>query len=282
MTNTASPAPPAYLAIGHVAKDIVPGGHTLGGTVAYSGLTAQALGMSTGIVTSASPDLSLDSLQDLQVLTIPSDHPTCFENVYKPGGRVQTLHSKAADIDMEMIPPSWTTPQLVHFAPIANEIDPDLPFQFTSSIVAMTPQGWLRRWDEEGAVRLENWTLLRDILPAADVVVLSEEDIQGDLAVASEMASMCKLLALTLGPLGARVFWNGEVRDIPAPSVEEIEPTGAGDIFAASFFVRFTQVGDAWQAAQFANRIASFSVTRQGMASIPQPSEIQQTLAGES
>lgn len=282
MTLNVSSSQPDYLVIGHVAKDIVQEGYTLGGTAAYSGLTAHALGMNTGIVTATSPDLNLQSLEQLQVLSIPSDQTTCFKNRYKQSGRAQTLHARAAVLSMESIPPSWTMPRIVHFAPIANEIDPDMPYQFASSIIAMTPQGWLRRWDDEGAVRLEKWTLLRELLPAADIVVLSEEDIEGDLEAARELATYCKLLALTRGPLGARIFWKDEVRDIPAPEVEEVEPTGAGDIFAAAFFIHWAQMRDAWQAARFANQIASSSVTRCGLDSIPQPLQHLSPLTEES
>jgi len=282
MTKTAPNSKQTYLAIGHVAKDIVPEGHTLGGTVAYSGLTAYALGLHVGVITSASPDLDLASLADLDVLSLPAPEPTCFENIYQPSGRVQVIRSKAHDLGPEAIPPAWQHPDIVHFGPIADEIDPDLPYQFEGSIVAMTPQGWLRRWDNEGAVRLEAWPLLKDILPAADVVVVSTEDLQHDLAAADEMAAYCRVLAVTRGPEGARVFWKGEVRDIPAPHVEEVEPTGAGDIYATAFFVRYAQVKDAWRAAQFANRIAAQSVTRKGMSSTPLPAEIEQALIEES
>ena len=275
MTMTASISTPTYLTIGHVAKDIVPKGHTLGGTVAYSGMTAHALGMRVGMITSTSPDLDLQSIASIDILNLPAETPTCFENIYKPEGRIQVIRSIALDLGPEAVPPAWMHADIVHFGPIANEIEPDLPYQFSSSIVAMTPQGWLRRWDEEGAVRLEHWSLLKDILPAADIVVVSIEDLQGDLHAADEMAALCRVLAVTRGPLGARVYWNGAVKDIAAPEVEEAEPTGAGDIFAAAFFIRWAQVKDAWRAARFANIIAANSVTRSGLSSTPLPSEIK-------
>jgi sugar/nucleoside kinase (ribokinase family) len=53
-----------------------------------------------------------------------------------------------------------------------------------------------------------------------------------------------------------------------------VDPTGAGDIFAAAFFVALQRVGDAWTAARFANCIAARSVTRAGLKSTPTPDEI--------
>ncbi len=43
--------PVDYLVIGHLTRDLTNQGPRLGGTAAYSALTAQALGMRAGIVT---------------------------------------------------------------------------------------------------------------------------------------------------------------------------------------------------------------------------------------
>ena len=53
MLNLVLLEPVDYLVIGHVAHDLTPQGPRLGGTVAYSALTAQALGLRVGIVTAA-------------------------------------------------------------------------------------------------------------------------------------------------------------------------------------------------------------------------------------
>ena len=45
MLSLPSVEPVDYLVIGHVAHDLTPDGWRLGGTAAYSALTAQALGM---------------------------------------------------------------------------------------------------------------------------------------------------------------------------------------------------------------------------------------------
>jgi sugar/nucleoside kinase (ribokinase family) len=72
------------------------------------------------------------------------------------------------------------------------------------------------------------------------------------------------------------LYWNGDSRRFSAPEVDEIDATGAGDIFAAAFFSRFHATNDPWAAARFATNLSSFSVTREGLASIPTAEEIQQ------
>lgn len=65
---------------------------------------------------------------------------------------------------------------------------------------------------------------------------------------------------------GCTVFAGNEVRQIPAPQVTQVEPTGAGDIFAAAFLTRYAKNGrNPWQAAEFANLVAAYSVTQIGL-----------------
>ena len=57
-----------YLLIGHVTEDITPDTTVIGGTAAYAGLTAHALGMKVGLITSCNPELSLDDLNGISIM----------------------------------------------------------------------------------------------------------------------------------------------------------------------------------------------------------------------
>ena len=268
-----------YLIIGHASNDLTPQGPTLGGTVAYAGLTAHALGLRVGVVTSAADDVDFSPLRGLQVHRIPAPVSTSFENVYTAEGRVQTINGQAAALGRSAVPLPWLSAPIVHLAPIACEIDPELARAFPGSFLGMTPQGWMRRWDQAGRVRLTTWEVTRDWLPAASAVVLSIEDLQGDLQAAQAMAEHCRVLVVTEGPRGARVHAQGEWRSVPAPAAQEVDPTGAGDVFAAVFFAQLKRGGDAWQAAAHANHVAAGSVTRRGLASAPDAAEATAALA---
>jgi sugar/nucleoside kinase (ribokinase family) len=106
-------------------------------------------------------------------------------------------------------------------------------------------------------------------------VVLSVEDVSGDESVIEMMALEARILAVTEGPAGARLYWNGDLRRFHAPEVEEVDATGAGDIFAAGFFARLHATRDPWEAARFATKLAACSVGRRGLDGIPTQSEIQ-------
>ena len=60
--------------------------------------------------------------------------------------------------------------------------------------------------------------------------------------------------------------------------MQEVDATGAGDIFATAFFARLYATRDPWEAARFATHLAAFSVTRSGLDSIPTQEEIQECL----
>src|SRR5690554_7394307 len=82
MENPTSVQPVDYLVIGHVAHDLTTQGPRLGGTAAYSALTAQALGARVGIVTASGPETPLTALGTIPVHSLPSPNSTIFENIY--------------------------------------------------------------------------------------------------------------------------------------------------------------------------------------------------------
>ncbi len=133
-------------------------------------------------------------------------------------------------------------------------------------------------WDGNGRVGPGPWPEAREMLSKAGATVLSIEDVGGNEDMIETMASECRVLAVTEGPAGARLYWNGDLRRFRALSLEEIDATGAGDIFAAAFFWRLYITRDPWAAARFATNIASLSVSRRGLEGIPTKEEIQSCL----
>lgn len=263
-----------YLAIGHVTRDLRGETSVLGGTAAYAGLTAAALGRKVGIVTSCETSLDLTSLSNIQIIRAPSGTTTTYQNEYSHGKRTQRVHSIAAPLTGKIIPSQWKSTSLVHLAPVANEVDLGLFRQFESSFLGITPQGWMRAWDRVGKIRYAGWETVADFLPLADAVVISIEDLQWDETVVDRMAERCRLLAVTRASIGATIHVRDEVITIPAPLTPEVDPTGSGDIFAAAFFVRLQESGDPHRAGQFATQVAANSISAVGLAGIPSTSQI--------
>ncbi len=266
-----------YLVIGHLTRDITPDGDQLGGTATYAALTARALGLRVGIVTSYEPrDISTKVLpDDIMHFVTPTKETTTFENITTKTGRQQILHQHADPIDFRHIPSVWRRAPIMHLAPVAQEVDAQLPKEFSASLLGMTPQGWLRGWDAEGKVSPSKWSEMEASLNHASAAVLSLEDVNEDEELIEEMSLACRVLVITEAHEGARLYWNGDLRRFRAPKVAEVDSTGAGDIFAAAFFIRLHTTRDPWEAARFAICLASQSVTRRGLESIPTTEEIQ-------
>jgi len=252
-----------YLVIGHLTRDVTPAGDTAGGTVAYAGHTASVLGSRAAAVTSVGPDLDVESaLPGIAVHCVPAAQTTIFENRYDEGKRTQRLRSLAAPLKAEHVPAGWRRTPIVHLGPVAGEVDEEMIHHFSNSLVGLTPQGWLRGWDEHGVVFAQRWDRARELLPLAAAVVLSDEDLP-DESVLQEYRRWARLLVLTHGASGCTIYLGDESRHFAAPSVPEQNLTGAGDVFAAAFFIRLYQTkGNPWEAATFANEMAAQSVTQ--------------------
>jgi sugar/nucleoside kinase (ribokinase family) len=270
--------PVDYLAVGNIAMDIVPGGMRLGGTVAYAALTARALGLRVGIVTSCGADAQLDALDGIQVVTIPAEHSTTFENIKTDTGRRQILHHRAGPLMLEDIPQAWRSTSIIHLAPIACELDESLAAQLSGSLIGITPQGCMRQWDENGHVTARVWENSEQALRHAGGVVFSVEDINRDLEQVEAMAHQTRVLCLTEAEAGSVLYWNDDRRRFRPPVMEEVDSTGAGDIFAAAFFIRLFSTHDPWEAARFATQLAARSVARVGLDGIPTQKEIDECL----
>jgi sugar/nucleoside kinase (ribokinase family) len=268
--------PPDYLLLGHVTKDLTPDGDRLGGTVAYAGLTAAAYGVRTALVTSCAADCDLSALACISIHRVPAERTTVFENRYRGGSREQKVHAVAKSLEPSHLPEEWRTPAVVHFAPVVGEIHPSLLEQFPHALRCATLQGWMRTWGSDGIVRQKVEASVIAAAEASAAVVFSLDDVEGDETEAQRLAERSPVAAVTEGAQGCRVYWNGHVRRFSAPRARAVDPTGAGDIFAAVFFLRLQETGDAFEAARMANAIAAHSIERQGLAGAPGRGEILQ------
>lgn len=262
--------PPDFVAIGHIAKDIVPGGYAVGGTVSYASVTARNLGKRAGIVTCVEETFPVgEVLRGIEIVRAGTTVTTTFQNIYHEGRRTQFIRAVAEEITPGDIPPTWRQAPIILIGPIAQEVDEAVLDLFEDSLIGVTPQGWMRRWDESGRVYQVPWEGAERVLPRVHVLVFSEEDIGGEIEVALEYARLTEIVVLTRAERGATVFYRGEKKDFPARPAAEVDPTGAGDVFAAAFLIRYHETKDPWQAARFANVVASFSIEKPGLEGIP-------------
>ena len=284
---------PEFLAIGHVTRDVQPdGSFSLGGTVTFAAVTASRLGLRAAVVTCADSQLltELPALLPGIGLTVhPSQTTTTFANQYHEGFRIQYLRDRAEPLHIEGIPGSWRSTPVVLLGPVAQE----LPLEFVTlfprrpgAIIAATPQGWLRRWDPDGRVWPTPWAAAEQVLPLLDVLILSHDDLlpfaagnraEAD-AILSDWSLKVPMLVATDGRHGATLFQDGTAERFPAYPSTEVDPTGAGDVFAAAFLCHLYRHGDPREAVNFANCVASFSIERVGVEGIPRLEMVEDRL----
>jgi len=282
---TTQETPIDILLIGHVTRDVIDNNpesaYRLGGTVSFAAITALCLGRRPTIITRAAADTDLSELPAaVELHRLPSAATTTFANVYTEQGRIQYCYTPAPAITANDIPVAMRQPRAVLLGPLVNEIGSDIAALFLeSTLVAAVPQGWMRRWDATGRVHSKPWENADAILPHLDVLVLSLEDIDYDLSRLDPFFEHLSMIVVTEYRDGSTLYQRdaqGHINEIKIPPrpANEVDPTGAGDIFATAFMIRLQETNDPVQAARFANITASFGVEHQGVGGIPNREQV--------
>ncbi len=279
-----------YLVVGHVCVDLLGKKRVLGGSATYAAITASRLGRRVGVLTSADFEpgivdvlVGLEHLRtpatEIRVARLPAQATTSFVNVYESNHRRQQICSVAEVLRAEHVPPEWRDAPLVHLAPVAMEVGLDFVPAFPNALLGVTPQGWMRGWDEGGRVHAIAWEAADFVLDRADAVIFSEEDVP-DPAVIPRYAERAKLLIVTEHRHGAVVYERGKApwRSPAFRPAREFDPTGAGDVFAAGFLTAYARTGDARASADYANCVASFVLEKRGWEGIPTAEQVEERL----
>ena len=271
-----------YLLIGHVTKDLLPdGGFLTGGTVTYAAKVAKHLGWAPVVVTAAAHDFDPPThLTGINWHVLPSKETTTYKNKYGRHERTQVVGPIAQSIKAEDIPVGCRHAALVHFCPVAQEFETDLVNQFQDSMVVATPQGWIRRWNHEGVVSLGEWRGAEEVLSQLDAAVVSVEDIGGNWTLAEQWAEQIPILVVTQDKDGCTLFNHGGQQSFLARPSHVIDATGAGDVFAAAFFIRLYETRDPYESARFANITASMALELPGTSGVPSRMEVDKYVAG--
>jgi sugar/nucleoside kinase (ribokinase family) len=274
---------PRLLALGHVTWDRAPAADVLGGSAAYAALAVRRLGWEAGVVTSAGPEFDpARELPGIDTFLTRGEATTRFTNTYAADGtRQQVLEARAPDVDVALAPDAWRAPDALLLAGVADELPPHAARAFEAGVVGALAQGYVRAFDAEGGVRPRAWRDPGADLAGVHVLFLSEHDLGGaDVeARARELLRVVPIVALTRGWRGVTLLARHATHEIPSLPRPEVDPTGAGDVFAASFLVGYHETGDPLQAAAFACCAASCAVEGVGATTLGDRAEIERRLA---
>ena len=270
-----------FLAVGHFCYDVTLKGYALGGSAAYSTITARNLGFQARVITAVGNDFDRRNplLNGIEVIYQESYNTTVFDNRYREDGqRKQSILALGAKLTPRHITADCCEAEVVYLCPIADEVDPDCVHRFNDSLIGVTPQGWMRHRKSDSRVLAKYWNSAALILPYADVLILSDEDLNTYPDELEKYIELTKIVVLTKGKHGATLYENGRVLDSNAYPANEIDPTGAGDVFAAAFLIKYYETQSPQEALNFAHCAASFAVEGRHTANIPTLDSIRKRL----
>ena len=274
---------PDFLVVGHLTRDEQSdGSFTLGGAATFAAIAARNLGYRVGILTCAAENFPQAALlHDIEIVRLPSETTTTFQNIYSQGKRKQFVRDIAPSISASDVPAEWRAAKIVLLGPVADELDVDIVRAFADeTLVAASPQGWMRQWDESGRVKPRAWIHAHEILPHVNALILSEEDLGGYSERLSSYIALAPMVVLTRGDQGCTIYRKSErPLDVPAFPTQLVDPTGAGDTFATAFLIRYHETNDVIQAARFANAAASLAIESEGAENMPTRAQVEALLA---
>ena len=238
----------------------------MGGAAVYAALTARHLGLRSGIVTSAGTDFPFwDMLSGIETHSITAKATTAFENDYAEGTRRQRVRALAAPIRAHHLSGiQLTADAAVLYCPVVHEVEAPLVRLAPRGICGVAPQGFFRQWDDSGAVTIREWDEASSALSRADFVCMSEEDAFVPEELADEFSG--RAFVITRAKRGCRVYAGADTYDFPAAPAEQIDPTGAGDVFAAAFLVALRKANPLPHATAFATKVAAKAVASEGIS----------------
>jgi 1D-myo-inositol 3-kinase len=271
---------PRLLAVGHVTWDRLQGKRVLGGSATYAALAARKLGWEAAALTAAGPDFEPGrDLEGVEVFNGPASATTQFVNTYEPDGtRRQVLTARASDVSLEHVPDGWRGPDALLLGAVAGEIHGSAALAFEAGVVGANAQGWLRGFDDQGRVHPTEWADPAANLAGVHILFLSEHDLPEAGRRVRELLAYVPIVALTRGWQGLSLHTRDSVEDIPSLPREEVDPTGAGDVFASAFLVRYHETGELVQAAAFAACAASCVVEGLAASALGDRAEVERRL----
>ncbi|HET8567563.1 MAG TPA: PfkB family carbohydrate kinase [Candidatus Limnocylindria bacterium] len=276
------------LAVGHTARDEFPDGSwRLGGSALYGAVTASRLGARVALVTRVGPG-ERDALDErcrrerIELVALPSNTTTTFAFRYDPDGhRTLRLRSRARGIALADIAGRLRISRAAILGSIAHELSRDVFAGLRAPVSVLIAQGYLRSWEADGTIRPRDWSEAHEVLPHVTAAVVSEEDIAGHERVVERWTEHTTLV-VTHAERGATVHpKDGPPVDVPAFGADAVvDPTGAGDAFAAAFAVALADGRDPREAARFANAAASFAVEGPGTDALADRGRVEARLSG--
>ena len=268
----------SFLVIGNITKDtLIINDRAIccfGGT-SYAAITASKLGYNTSILTRG--NFTIDNWRNflekksIKVIVQKDRNVTSFVNDYSGCQRKQRLLEYTRKIIFD-IPFNF---DIIHLNPMYREIDIDLVNKARKKckFLSLDAQGLVRNSKGKKVVA-KSWVERDDYLEVIDFLKIGKDEInlvskkRNFKRICEDLKSSgAKIIALTLGKRGS-IIYGKEMHKIPAYVTEAVDETGAGDVYGASYAIRYYETKDEVDSGLFASASASFVVEGIGIKNI--------------
>jgi sugar/nucleoside kinase (ribokinase family) len=262
-----------YTTIGHVTIDVLDdGSRRAGGTAFYSALQAARLGRRVLIVTRGRP-------REVEALIEPHRGKLELELHVQPAAHTTTLRTRGSGSERSQSVLAWAGPivaeieldtSILHLAPVARESPSH--WRGRGRFVGLTPQGLARAWDDDG----KHIRSARPVPEAAELasrchaVVVNEHERASCAELIAHATASGAVVAVTAGARPTTLLEPGRpafALDVPAFE-HPVDDLGAGDVFAAAFFIALDDGRSARDAVSFANAAAAVRIGGAGADAI--------------
>jgi sugar/nucleoside kinase (ribokinase family) len=271
-----------YTTVGHVTIDVLDdGSRRAGGTAFYSALQAARLGRRALIVTCGVAreiqELIEPYRHELELKILPAPHTTTLATLGAGSQRSQRLLAWAGPIADDLT----LDTSILHLAPVARETPRHWRGQ--AGFLGLTPQGLVRRWSGPGAQILAASPApgAAAVAGRCHAIVVNEHERLSCASLIARASAAGAVVAVTAGAAPITVLAPGRPAlelEVPALAARPLDDLGAGDVFAAAFFIALSDRRDASDAARFASAAAAVRMQGTGAGAIGRLADIEARL----
>jgi len=264
-----------YVVVGNFTVDHVDGAKRPGGPGYYSSIALALLGAKVYVLGYAGQDYPRDVLEEIRKLgvdlsLVSMDSPTTiFVLEYLDlQTRVLKLLSRSPKIKIEEGYRVLGNVEVSIVSPVAGEISlEDLGYiRKKTRILVVDVQGFIRVIESDGQV-YHKWNHgLLDELGIVDIIHVEEGEANSiskePIEAAIKLSEYTNIVALTMGPRGSIIAYDGVAYHIGVPKIYHGDETGAGDVYTAVLSYYYSKGYKPEEAARYATIAAGLKVLR--------------------
>lgn len=198
---------------------------------------------------------------------------------YKPDGEREFVFHIAESAAGDLSPDDLSAELLdgvtwLHVTGSSLAVSPNMRDTLYEAIRTVKAQGGKVSFDPNIRPELGDGDTLRQLcalpLEQADLVLPSGAEaslitgINDPVEACRSLVSASRTVVLKRGAAGSTLFTPSEQREVESISVEEVDPTGAGDCFAAALLVSLGKNRSLEESVSYANRVGAYATTALG------------------